>query len=155
MDQRSDTPGVLLPPLVLFGSALALGFLLHWLRPVSVLQPWAGRLLGVALFVAGYLLAGAAEKVFRRAGTNIRPDQPSLALLTDGPFRFSRNPLYLATTGMYVGVALFFNALWPLVLLPPMFAVLHFGVIRREESYLEAKFGAAYQDYRQRVRRWL
>jgi protein-S-isoprenylcysteine O-methyltransferase Ste14 len=155
VDQRSDCPEVRLPPIVLFGVALALGFILHWLKPVPLLHTWAGRLLGVALFVASFWLARAAEKVFRRAGTNIRPDQPSLVLLTDGPFRFSRNPLYLATTGMYVAVALFFNALWPLVLLLPMLAVLHFGVIRREERYLEAKFGAPYRDYRHRVRRWV
>ena len=85
-----------------------------------MLHPWVGRLLGIAVFVASYWLARAADKVFRRAGTNIRPDQPSLVLLTDGPFRFSRNPLYLATTGMYVAVALVFNALWPLVLLLPI-----------------------------------
>ena len=155
MDQPSDSPGVLLPPIVLFGGTLALGFILDWLKPISLLRPWVGRLLGVALFVASFWLARAAERGFRRAGTNIRPDQPSLVLLTDGPFRFSRNPLYLATTGMYVAVALFFNALWPLVLLLPMLAVLHWGVIRPEERYLEAKFDAPYRDYRQRVRRWV
>jgi protein-S-isoprenylcysteine O-methyltransferase Ste14 len=86
----------------------------------------------------------------RRAGTNIRPDQPTLALVTDGAFRFSRNPLYLAATGLYVGVALLVDALWPLVLLIPMLAV-----VAREERYLEAKFGDAYRAYKARVRRWL
>ena len=155
MDQRSDSAGVLLPPVVLFAGTLALGFVLQWLKPVPLLRPAVARLLGVAVFVASFWLARSAETAFRRAGTNIRPDQPSLALLTDGPFRFSRNPLYLATTGIYVAAALFFNAFWPLVLLIPMLVVLHWGVIRREERYLEAKFGAPYRDYRQRVRRWL
>jgi protein-S-isoprenylcysteine O-methyltransferase Ste14 len=91
----------------------------------------------------------------RRAGTNIRPDQPTLALVTDGAFRFSRNPLYLAAAGLYVGVALLVHALWPLVLLIPMLAVLQWGVVAREERYLEAKFGDAYRAYKARVRRWL
>jgi protein-S-isoprenylcysteine O-methyltransferase Ste14 len=154
VDQPSDSPGVLLPPILLFAGALVLGFVLHWLKPMPVLQPWVARLLGLVLLILSFRLARAAEKVFRRAGTNIRPDQPSLVLLTEGPFRFSRNPLYLATTGMYAAVALIFNALWPLVLLIPMLALLHWGVIRREERYLEAKFGAPYREYRHRVRRW-
>lgn len=155
MGQPSGSPGVLLPPRALFAGTLLLGLVLHWLTPVPVLRPWVARLLGVAVLVPSIWLAGAAEKAFKRAGTNIRPDQPSLVLLSDGPFRFSRNPLYLATTGMYVAVALLVNALWPLVLLIPMLAVLHWGVIRREERYLEDKFGAPYREYRQRVRRWV
>ena len=91
----------------------------------------------------------------KRAGTNIRPDQPTLAIVSDGPFRFTRNPLYLALTGLYAGIALLVNALWPLLLLAPVLAVLRWGVIAREERYLEAKFGEAYRAYRSRVRRWV
>ena len=87
-------------------------------------------------------------------GTNVRPDQPTLAIVTDGPFRFTRNPLYLATTGLYVAIALVVYSL-ALVLLAPMLVVLDWGVIRREERYLEAKFGEPYRVYRARVRRWL
>ena len=91
----------------------------------------------------------------KRAGTNVRPDQPSLAIVTDGPFRFSRNPMYLATTGLYLGTTLLVNTPWPLVLLPPMLLILHWGVVRREERYLEAKFGEPYRAYKSRVRRWV
>jgi len=72
-----------------------------------------------------------------------------------GPFRLSRNPLYLALTLMYVGLALLANALWVLVLLMPLLFMVHFGVVRREERYLERKFGDAYRAYRSRVRRYL
>jgi protein-S-isoprenylcysteine O-methyltransferase Ste14 len=91
----------------------------------------------------------------RRAGTNVRPDQPTLAVVTDGPFRYSRNPLYLGLTGLYVGVTLLADALWPLVLLGPLLGVVQRGVVRREERYLAAKFGAPYLAYQARVRRWL
>jgi protein-S-isoprenylcysteine O-methyltransferase Ste14 len=151
----SDSPDVVVFPPALFGGTLMVGLLLHWLWPVSVLPPVAARLLGVVLLALSYALARGAEAAFKRAGTNIRPDQPTLSIVTDGPFRFTRNPLYLAATGIYAGVALLFNALWPLVLLVPMLAFLDWGVIQREERYLEAKFGAPYREYRERVRRWI
>jgi len=91
----------------------------------------------------------------KRAGTNIRPDQPTLAVVSDGPFRFTRNPLYLALTGLYVGITLLADALWPLLLLVPVLVVLQWGVVAREERYLEAKFGEPYRAYKARVRRWV
>ena len=91
----------------------------------------------------------------KRAGTNIRPDQPTLALVFDGPFRFTRNPLYMALTGLYLGITLLVNALWPLLFLIPVLGVLRWGVVAREERYLEAKFGEPYRTYKARVRRWI
>jgi len=91
----------------------------------------------------------------RRAGTNVRPDQPATAIVVDGPFRFTRNPLYLGLTGLYAGVALLVDALWPLLLLVPLLVIVKWGVIHREERYLEAKFGETYRLYKARVRRWL
>ncbi len=90
-----------------------------------------------------------------RAGTNVNPREPTTALVVSGPFRFSRNPLYVALTLMYAGLAVVANAFWVLVLLVPVLLVLHSGVVRREERYLEAKFGEAYRQYRARVRRYL
>jgi protein-S-isoprenylcysteine O-methyltransferase Ste14 len=90
-----------------------------------------------------------------RVGTNVNPTLPSTALVEAGPFRFSRNPLYVALTFMYVGLALLANALWVLALIVPVMVLMHYGVVRREERYLEAKFGDAYRDYRSRVRRYL
>jgi hypothetical protein len=75
--------------------------------------------------------------------------------VTTGPFRWSRNPLYLANLIIYVGTTLVVDALWPFVLLVPLIALLEWGVIRREERYLSRKFGAPYDAYRARVRRWL
>ncbi len=91
----------------------------------------------------------------KRVGTNIFPTQPTLALATDGPYRFSRNPLYIAAIGVYVGVSLWVDALAPLLLMFPMAWLLHWGIVLREEQYLESKFGNTYQSYKMTVRRWL
>jgi protein-S-isoprenylcysteine O-methyltransferase Ste14 len=155
MKPGSDSPGVIVFPPLLFVGSLAVGLVLYWLKPVHLLSSLVARPIGFALLILSASLARAAEKAMKRAGTNIRPDQPALAIVTDGPFRFTRNPMYLASTGLYLAVTLLLNALWPLVLLPLTLAVLYWGVIRREEGYLEAKFGAPYRDYRARVRRWL
>ena len=143
-----------IPPL-LFGAALALGLLLHWLWPAHPLPSLPARLVGVVLLVASGLLARSAEAAMKRAGTNIRPDQPTLAVVSDGPFRFTRNPLYLALTGLYLSITLLADALWPLLLLVPVLVVLQWGVVAREERYLEAKFGEPYRAYKARVRRWV
>jgi protein-S-isoprenylcysteine O-methyltransferase Ste14 len=91
----------------------------------------------------------------KRAGTNILPTQPTLALATDGPYRFSRNPLYIAAIGVYLGVTLWVNSLALLLLILPMSWLLHWGIVLREERYLKAKFGDAYRFYQANVRRWL
>ena len=90
-----DSPGVIAFPPLLYAGTLALGVLLDVLFPLlHPLPVWRARILGVLLLVASLALAGWGQRTMRRAGTNIRPDQPALALVTDGPFRFSRNPLY-------------------------------------------------------------
>lgn len=107
------------------------------------------------LAVAGSILFSLCFERFRRAGTNVPSWQPSTALVTGGPYRFSRNPIYLAQTLIYLGLACGYGSAWPLALLPAVLIVMHHGVIRREERYLAARFGAAYRAYSASVRRWL
>jgi protein-S-isoprenylcysteine O-methyltransferase Ste14 len=92
---------------------------------------------------------------FRRARTSLVPVRPATALITDGPFRFTRNPLYLGLALLYLGIALWLGVLWPVVLLPALILLVQQIVILREEAYLESRFGEAYRAYRARVRRWL
>jgi len=143
-----------LPPL-LYGLALATGFLLQWIAPRSIMPSNARYWLGGVLLASGVFLAMWGRRVMKRAGTNVNPTLPSTALVATGPFSFSRNPLYVALTLMYVGLALLANAPPVLVWIVPVLVLMHYGVVRREERYLETKFGDAYRAYRSRVRRYL
>src|SRR2546430_3886132 len=108
------------------------------------------------VFVAGalILLFGAAV-LFRQAGTTPNPTKPTTALVVRGPYRFTRNPMYVSLAALYLSVALFLGMLWPIVLLPLVLFVVQRVVIAREEAYLERKFGGGYREYRARVRRWI
>ena len=151
-----DAPQVIVFPPLLFAGMLLLGLTLHFLVPLPLALPAVpARAIGGALLVASAVLARWGERTMRRAGTNVRPDQPTTAVVSDGPFRYSRNPLYLATTGLYAAIALLIPAVWPLLLLVPLLVILQWGIIAREERYLDRKFGAEYGAYRSRVRRWL
>ena len=153
--RSSDVPNVLILPPLLYGIALAVGFLLQWIAPRAITPSNVHYWLGGVLLAIGVFVAIRGRRAMERVGTNVNPTLPSTALVEAGPFRFSRNPLYVALTFMYVGLALLANALWVLALIVPVMVLMHYGVVRREERYLEAKFGDAYRDYRSRVRRYL
>jgi protein-S-isoprenylcysteine O-methyltransferase Ste14 len=140
---------------MLYLTAFAIGLVMHFLIPIGRLPSLPARLLGVFLIAASGALAIPAKKAMRRAGTNINPNLPATAMVTDGPFRYTRNPLYLSLAALYAGLALLIGAVWPLVWLAPLMILVHWGVVRREERYLEAKFGDAYRAYKARVRRWI
>jgi len=150
-----DHPGVIaLPPFIFLGFLLA-GLALEYLMPSEVPAALARYLVGGGLAIAGLGLAFAARGRFVAAGTNVRPTLPATALVTQGPYRFTRNPMYLALTAIYFGIAIAVGSWWLIVLTLPLLLVMEFGVIRREERYLAAKFGTAYTDYMATVRRWL
>ena len=151
----TDRPNVLILPPLLYGTGLAVAFLLQWLAPHPIVSSNARFWVGGVVLALGVFLAVWGRRVMEQAGTNVNPTQPTTALVVTGPFRLSRNPLYIALTLVYVALALLADALWALVLLLPVLVVLHYGVVRREERYLEAKFGEAYRHYRARVRRYV
>jgi len=155
MPSDPDSPNVIVLPPLLYVAALAAGLLLSWVVPWSILSSDGRYWFGGLLAALGVTLAAWGRSVMERAGTNVNPMLPTTALVTTGPFRRSRNPLYVALTLMYVGLALLTNSLWVLALLVPVLLILHYGVVRREERYLEAKFGETYRDYRAHVRRYL
>lgn len=151
-----DAPDILVLPPVLVGGALIVGVAIHYLVwTVSLLPTVVARVLGLALFVSAGTLAHLAQNAMNRVGTNVLPTRPTLALATDGAYRFTRNPLYVAAIGVYLGVTLWVNGLAPLLLLFPMVWLLHRGIVLPEERYLETKFGDAYVLYRASVHRWL
>ena len=150
-----DTAGVVArPPLVFLGSILA-GLGLHRGWPISLLPAgphpaWGGVLIGGAL-----VLFVLAVRELRRAGTAVQTSHPTMALVQRGPYRLSRNPIYLAFVLFQVGVAVLVNSAWVLGMAIPAVAVVRYGVIGREEAYLERKFGDTYRRYARSVRRWL
>lgn len=154
-DRLKDSPDVIACPPLIFLAALGLGLLLHWLIPIWSCPMIFSKPLGIALCLTGIAVGFWGSATMHRAGTNVRPDLPAKALVTGGPFRFSRNPLYLSLIAFYLGITLFCGAMWPLIMLAPVLVFVHWRIVLREERYLETKFGDAYRDYKTRVRRWI
>lgn len=147
---------IIAPPPVMYIGALLLGFAIHAVSPIWIFRtPHAHVILGGLLFVLSAAFTRWAFLTMRRFGTTANPKKPSEALATSGPFQFSRNPIYVAMTGLYVGLDFMVNSAWPLILLGPLLLLMDWGVIRREERYLSGKFGDVYMAYKSRVRRWL
>ena len=152
---RPDTAGVIAPPPLIYLSGWLAGWLLGRIYPLSWLPDALTWPVGGLLMVCGVTCAGFAFRAMRRAQTPVDPYSPSTALVVEGPYRYTRNPLYLALTLFYVALAGLVNSAWPLLLLPLVLLVMQQGVIAREERYLEQKFGEQYVRYKSRVRRWL
>jgi len=152
---ENDTAGVIAPPPLIFLGGLAIGMALDYAWPVWPF-PGAARLpAGLLLGALGIAVAVGGIRRLRGAGTPVDPRRPTSALVVTGLYRWSRNPLYLAQTALYLGLAAGFGGAWALAMLAPVLAILYFGVIAREERYLETKFGEDYRHYKASVRRWL
>jgi len=150
-----DAPGVVTLPPLIYGAFFLLGLGLEYMWPTSVAAGWIGYLAGGSLAAASFAFAIPAIWHFRKAGTHLDVRRPTTAIVVAGPFRYSRNPIYLALTLLYLGLGVGANSLWVLGLVFPVLAVMHVGVIAREERYLERKFGEEYLTYKRAVRRWI
>lgn len=147
----------IVPPLV-YLAALVLGFLLQWRWPVPLAREEGVAVflgIGIALFVVGVWLVAQALRGFRAANTSPVPVRPTTALVLRGPYRYTRNPMYLGMLLVSAGITLAANALWPLLFLPIVIGVINRKVILREEKYLSRKFGGEYEVYKRRTRRWI
>ena len=146
--------GLARPPFIYLG-AIALGLALHVLWPVPLVAPFLGTPIGVVLTVVAIALFVLAVRAFRIAGTPIPGNRPTTAIVHTGPYRFSRNPIYLAFSLFQLGLAFWINSLGLLITLIPAVALMSLVVIPREERYLEARFPSEYVPYKASVRRWL
>jgi protein-S-isoprenylcysteine O-methyltransferase Ste14 len=153
-----DRPEILVFPPVIPVSTLVISCVLQYLAPLGLIEgiDQAWRIgWGVIMLVAGLLMTVIGRRTLLRHGTNVNPLQPTTALVTEGIFRRTRNPLYVGIIITQYAVALIFGLDWLLLLILPNWTVLHFAVVTREERYLEGKFGDAYRRYKQRVPRYL
>ena len=152
-----DVPGVIaLPPLIFLRFLLAATVLEAFVPlPFLAAHALARYLAGAALAAGGFVMIGMGTRCFVAAGTNIPPYLPTTALVVDGIYGRTRNPLYLGTTLVYLGLSVAAGSLWAIVLVVPLLWVINVGVVAREERYLERKFGDAYRAYKARVRRWV
>jgi protein-S-isoprenylcysteine O-methyltransferase Ste14 len=152
---HSDTAGVIAPPPIIFLSGILVGGLLNLGWPLPFVFDVVRWGLAGGLIVAGLALGLASIWAMRRAQTSVDPFEPSTAIVATGPYRYSRNPIYLGFVLISVGAACGLNSLWVILLLPVVIVTLHLGVIAREERYLERKFGETYLQYKASVRRWI
>jgi len=156
MPVEKDHADVLVPPPLALVLSVAAGWLADRIWPAPFLPPapplWA---LGLAVIALGVAIGFWAVVQFRRARTSVNVTRPTTAILSTGPYRYSRNPIYLGMLLVVAGFAVALDSLWQFAALAALYVVLHWGVVAREEAYLTRKSGAAYLDYARRVRRWL
>ena len=154
----TDTPGLIARPPLLFLGALLLGFISGRLLPLPFPVPgihlvhW---IIGGSLTLIGLVLATAGVRNFSRAGTPVQSIKPTRALVTTGIHGWTRNPIYLGMFLLYGGIGVAAQGPWILIFTLPLAITIRYGVVAREEAYLEHRFGDAYRHYKARVRRWL
>lgn len=159
--QRIPHAGVNFPPPLYFMLGFLAGWLLHRLVPLHI--PGANgiggivgmRAVGWLLIAPGVALLVWAQITFRRHRTTVIPNRPATAMVTDGPYNFTRNPMYVSFTLLYVGFALVTRMLWPIIVLPAVLLLLTVFVIQREERYLSDAYGEDYAAFSAKVRRWV
>ena len=153
-DVYEGCPNVIARPPRIVLAFLAAGFVLDQFMLAPFLYEPVQYLGGAGLLIGGIALMAAAMRRFRAVGTSIETWRSSAAIVADGPYAMTRNPLYVSLLLIYTAIGVIVNAPAVVALLPVLFAVLHFGVVLREEDYLECKFGDSYLEYRQSVPRW-
>ena len=156
MSDTADTANVIIRPPIALAVAVLAALALQWLIPLRFMPAAVpSRWVGGAVFAIALTLAAWAIATMTRAGSNVPTNRPSTTIVDTGPYRFTRNPIYLGMFLGLVGLAIAFDSLWLLVALVPFALVIRYGVVAREEAYLKRKFGEAYRRYRSRVRRWV
>jgi protein-S-isoprenylcysteine O-methyltransferase Ste14 len=154
-DNAPDDPGVIAPPPLIYAGALAAGLLANRRYRIPFLPRRLARTLGLSMVAGGLAVGFIGSREMRRAETNLDPRKPATTLVTEGPFRFTRNPLYLSMTLIYLGISALANGLAPILLLPVVQRLMRTGVIEREERYLERRFGDEYIEYKVGTPRWI
>jgi protein-S-isoprenylcysteine O-methyltransferase Ste14 len=155
MQSQLDRAEVVIFPPLLLGLTLLSIIVLNWLLPLPIPLKSVAVALGIVLAILGMGSTAWGRTTLLQAGTNVNPLNPTTAIVSEGPFRLSRNPLYVGGTSFFVGLSLAIGTWWGCILLIPFALILHYGIILPEERYLEQKFGDSYLTYKRAVRRYL
>ena len=153
-DPKDTGPNVITHPPFLYAGGLFVASLLERLYPLLKLNTNLHYYIGGAMIAVAVVLAFSCFSRFVKAGTHAPTSKPSTAIVTTGLYRFSRNPIYLALTLLYLGIIVMDSNIWGVLALVPVLYLMTTGVIQREETYLEEKFGQDYLEYKASVRRW-
>jgi protein-S-isoprenylcysteine O-methyltransferase Ste14 len=155
VDKALDNPGVIaFPPLIWLMNAV-ISVLVHLLIRLPIMSYGICLVCAVVLIILAPTLALSALRTMKAGGTNVHPSEPTLTIVRGGPFRFTRNPMYLALCLLQLALGFFLNDWITLLFVVPLALILHYGVVLREERYLAAKFGEPYLQYKREVRRWI
>jgi len=155
-DETTDNPGVIAFPPFIFLASAAISALVHFfLIQLPIMSYNTCLVCGVVLVILAPTLALSALVTMKTAGTNVNPAKPALTIVRGGPFRFTRNPMYLALCLLQAALGFFLNDWITLLFVVPLALIMHYGVILREERYLAAKFGEPYLELKREVRRWI
>ena len=152
---RPDNPGVIaFPPLIWLVNAV-ISVLVHLFVQIPIMRYGICLVCGIVFIILAPTLALSAFRTMKSAGTNVHPSEPALTIVRGGPFRFTRNPLYLALCLLQIALGFFLNDWITLLFVVPLTVIFHYGVVLREERYLTAKFGESYLQYKREVHRWI
>ncbi len=154
---NKDGAAVRIPPPLYFFACLGFGFLFEYLYPIdSINYSLASRLCvgSIFLIISGYFALGAIV-VLNKNKTPFDPAKSTVMIVQEGPFRFSRNPMYLSLLVLLIAIAIFFISLWLFMTVPILYLLFLFYAVKPEEKYLKQKFGQEYLDYKAKVRRWI
>ncbi len=155
MTEKMDHPQVMVAPPLVFLAYLLGALAMNWVLPLPT--PWTPtlRIVGAVVLFLGLVLGGSAISQMRRADTSPDPRQPVTAFVVEGPYRFTRNPIYLGFLLIYLGITLIVGTVWGIIASPFLVRTVTDAVIHMEEKYLDEKFGETYREYRSRVRQWI
>lgn len=152
---EKDNPGVIALPPLIFIAFLALGILINRIYPLHFIDNPIRNIIGAIFVVYSVFTSGLAIFQMRKAGTNVDVRKPSTTVVTEGIYRYTRNPMYVSMVLLLVALSVLLNNIWITIITPFFVIVIQNGVIEREERYLEDKFGTNYTSYKKRVRRWI
>lgn len=159
MDDAPPIPhaGVGFPPPLIYAAGLLIGWFIHrnWPLPLTAGASRMREIVAMMFMATWVVLMCWASATFLRAHTTFLPNRPAATLVTNGPYQFTRNPMYVSLGALYIAITLLINSWWPVALLPGVFIAIRIAVVAREERYLASAFPSEYAAYCRRVRRWL